>query len=513
MSVGPSSSDAAKARSRAETGTPSTASTRSPTRMPASGSGSVRRQGGDHDIAAAAARAEPQAERRSARRAGAAPPAPPPASGSGCRGRGGRKAPRRRCAASAPAPPGAAAATRATPTRTARRGRRREKAPRLRAAPSAEGPAGCGRRAAAVPAPAESTRVSPPRSSGRSSGSSTSRPRRLQSPRLAGAARSMWRSSTAPRATESTASTRSRGNSAASGCARAPGGAEQEQQDQERRRAPPRPRPRRRNRRGRRMRGAPPSRWNTRLPVRGSASASRASTACPSVKRSPVLRPTSARPASSSVHRSSGRDASGTIPLAPFDSTRDEEAEACHPRNARIEVVSDLVRHVRREVAVHRVPLRRRGAPLGAGDVLADVREALRLGLGQPVRAETEAADQRPMHQQVGVAADRAGEMGVARQGEAEMADVLRAVGGLGLAAQHRLVDQPLLRPAAHDAPARARRSAAGPGPPAAGRCRRCRGTAAAPPASRPRAGRGRGTCRAGAGAPAPPPRRHWRRP
>ena len=46
------------------------------------------------------------------------------------------------------------------------------------------------------------------------------------------------------------------------------------------------------------------------------------------------------------------------------------------------------------------------------------------------------------MHQQIGIAADRAGEMRVARQGEAEMADVVRAVFRLRLAAQHHFVHQ-----------------------------------------------------------------------
>ena len=46
------------------------------------------------------------------------------------------------------------------------------------------------------------------------------------------------------------------------------------------------------------------------------------------------------------------------------------------------------------------------------------------------------------MHDQVGVAADRRGEVRVAAQVEAEMAVVLGGVFGLRLGAQHHLVDQ-----------------------------------------------------------------------
>ena len=61
---------------------------------------------------------------------------------------------------------------------------------------------------------------------------------------------------------------------------------------------------------------------------------------------------------------------------------------------------------------------------------------------GRPPGAELQGAHQRAMDDQVGVAADRRGEMGVAAEVEAEMADVLRAVFGLRLGAQHHLVQQ-----------------------------------------------------------------------
>ena len=64
------------------------------------------------------------------------------------------------------------------------------------------------------------------------------------------------------------------------------------------------------------------------------------------------------------------------------------------------------------------------------------------VGLGQAAVAELERADQPAMHDQVGIAADRRGEMRVAAQVQAEMAVILRRVFGLRLRAQHHLVDQ-----------------------------------------------------------------------
>ncbi len=119
----------------------------------------------------------------------------------------------------------------------------------------------------------------------------------------------------------------------------------------------------------------------------------------------------------------------------------DEQAEALHAGDAGREDGADLVGHEGGQVAVDGVALGQGGAALRAADVLAV--SGSRRPLRRPARrAELQAGDQRAMHQQVGVAADRAGEMGVARQGEAEMADVVGAVGRLALAAQHHLVDQ-----------------------------------------------------------------------
>ena len=84
--------------------------------------------------------------------------------------------------------------------------------------------------------------------------------------------------------------------------------------------------------------------------------------------------------------------------------------------------------------------------------MLGDLRQFAGAHVLEPAFAEVEGADQRPVDDEVGVAADRRGEMGVASQVEAEMAVVLVAVFGLGLGAQHHLVDQRLDRLPLHAA-------------------------------------------------------------
>ena len=56
--------------------------------------------------------------------------------------------------------------------------------------------------------------------------------------------------------------------------------------------------------------------------------------------------------------------------------------------------------------------------------------------------AELEAGDEGAVDQQIRVAADGRGEMRVAGECQAEMADILRAVFRLGLAAEYGFVDQ-----------------------------------------------------------------------
>ena len=61
---------------------------------------------------------------------------------------------------------------------------------------------------------------------------------------------------------------------------------------------------------------------------------------------------------------------------------------------------------------------------------------------GRPSAPKFRGADQPAMHDQVGVAADRRGEVRVAAEVQSEVAVVLRRIFGLRLRAQHHLVDE-----------------------------------------------------------------------
>src|SRR5215469_11430132 len=78
--------------------------------------------------------------------------------------------------------------------------------------------------------------------------------------------------------------------------------------------------------------------------------------------------------------------------------------------------------------------------------MLADRGEGSCLGRGKALRTQPVAGDERTMHKQIGIAADRRGEMSIAPERQAEMAEIVRAVDGLSLAAQDQLMDQGLVR-------------------------------------------------------------------
>ena len=122
-----------------------------------------------------------------------------------------------------------------------------------------------------------------------------------------------------------------------------------------------------------------------------------------------------------------------------------EEAEAGDAGDCAFELGADAVGEVGGEVAVGGVALGHHRAALGHGDVLAGLGEAFLLGGRQAVvlgiRAPAVGADQRAVDDEVGVAADRRGEVAIGGKGEAEVAEVLRGVVGLGHRAQHAHVD------------------------------------------------------------------------
>ena len=90
-----------------------------------------------------------------------------------------------------------------------------------------------------------------------------------------------------------------------------------------------------------------------------------------------------------------------------------------------VEGFADALGEIGGDQPVDGVALGRHGAAFGGGDQGGDLLEPLLLAAREAVLAEAQRGDQRAMHDQVGIAADRRGEMRVAPQVEAEMADIV----------------------------------------------------------------------------------------
>ena len=93
------------------------------------------------------------------------------------------------------------------------------------------------------------------------------------------------------------------------------------------------------------------------------------------------------------------------------------------------------------DIAVDGVALGLHRAPLEHRDMLADLGEAGGVVGGQPAFAKPVGADQSAVDEEVGIAADRRGEVRVAWQREPEVAKRLGRVARLHLGAQHLLHD------------------------------------------------------------------------
>ncbi|MNE10564.1 hypothetical protein D3C80_1032810 [compost metagenome] len=127
-----------------------------------------------------------------------------------------------------------------------------------------------------------------------------------------------------------------------------------------------------------------------------------------------------------------------------------EQAEAGDAGDAPAEGRADMVFQEGGDVAVHGVALGGHGAALGARHLLGDGRQFGDLAVRQAVRTQVQAADQAAVNDQVGIAPDRRGEVGVAVQVQTEVTDVVRRIDGLHLGAQDHLVDHLGVRRVAH---------------------------------------------------------------
>ena len=141
------------------------------------------------------------------------------------------------------------------------------------------------------------------------------------------------------------------------------------------------------------------------------------------------------------IAEAAGRDEAVSAGVVELD----EQPRPGDAADAAFEGRADLLAQEMRDEPVDRLALRLHGAPLRAGNIGRDLAERAHVvAVRQAVVAALHRADQRPVDDEVGIAADRRGEMRVAPQVETEMAVILRRVFGLRLAAQHDLVDQRL---------------------------------------------------------------------
>ena len=116
-----------------------------------------------------------------------------------------------------------------------------------------------------------------------------------------------------------------------------------------------------------------------------------------------------------------------------------------------VELVADLVRHEADLLPLHQLALGVVGAALAFGRVARDLRQVLgQLLLALLGHAAVARLAQRAMHDEVGIAADRRGEVRVAVGGEAEVPEVRRVVARLLHRPQHQERDRLLLGRAAH---------------------------------------------------------------
>jgi hypothetical protein len=119
----------------------------------------------------------------------------------------------------------------------------------------------------------------------------------------------------------------------------------------------------------------------------------------------------------------------------------DEQAETRDPGDAAGELRADAVGQEVRHIAIGGVALGGHGAALGVGDQLGRILHLGDVAFGQAVVAQAQRADQGAVDHEIRIAPDRRGEVRVAHQVEAEVAEIVRRIVGLHLGAQDHLVD------------------------------------------------------------------------
>ena len=118
-----------------------------------------------------------------------------------------------------------------------------------------------------------------------------------------------------------------------------------------------------------------------------------------------------------------------------------EQAETGDAGDPAVELRADAVGQEGRHISVVGVALCGHGPALGEGDALGGVLHLRNVAIREAVGAQAQRRYQSAVHDQVGVAADGRGEVGVPGQVQPEVADVLGGVDRLHLGPQDHLVD------------------------------------------------------------------------
>ncbi len=92
---------------------------------------------------------------------------------------------------------------------------------------------------------------------------------------------------------------------------------------------------------------------------------------------------------------------------------RHKQTEATDTADAAMLPAADMLTEVERHIAVIGAALGGDSLALGGGDMDCDLIQIGGVGWLQPVFAELEQINQRPVYDQIGIAPDRAGEMGI----------------------------------------------------------------------------------------------------
>ena len=135
----------------------------------------------------------------------------------------------------------------------------------------------------------------------------------------------------------------------------------------------------------------------------------------------------------------SSRDEAVSARIVQFD----EQSSIGHTGNVAFELRSDAIAKKLVGQPVKGLALRFHSAPFGCRDGGSDLSQCGNVNIRrQSVRAQSQGPDQAAMDDQIRIAPNGRGEVGISAQVEAEMSVIFDGVFGLRLGAEHHFVDE-----------------------------------------------------------------------